>query len=75
MTQLDSITWLPQIFWLFIIFFIIYILIYIIYGPVSFYSQNVRTKKIERHYRSIISYDFLNVDIMFKRFNVIVNNF
>ena len=75
MTQLDSVTWFPQIVWLFIIFLIIYILIYSIFAPVSFYSQNLRSKKIKKHYISTIFYDFLNVDIMFKRFNVIVKNF
>jgi len=75
MTQLDSITWFPQIFWLFIIFFSIYVLIYKTFGPISFYNQNIRTEKIKKHYLSLVSYDFLNVDIMFKRFNLIVNNF
>jgi hypothetical protein len=74
-TQLDSITWFPQIIWLFIIFFTVYTLVYISFGPVSFYSQNLRSKTIEKHYSSTVFYDFLNVDVMFKRFNVIVNNF
>jgi hypothetical protein len=75
MTQLDSITWFSQIFWLFTIFFSVYILIYSVYGPISFYSQNIRAKKINKHYTFITFYDFLNVDIMFKRFNIIINNF
>ena len=75
MTQLDSITWFPQIVWLFIVFFTIYVLVYKAYGPVGFYSQNIRSKVIEKHYSSTVFYDFLNVDIMFKRFNVIVSNF
>ena len=75
MTQLDSITWFPQIFWLFIIFFIVYHLIYTVFGPANFIMQGLRFKKIEKHYVSTVLYDFLNVNIMFKRFNVILNNF
>lgn len=75
MTQLDSITWFPQILWLFIIFFSIYTLMYKNFGPLSFYNQNLKLKKIENHHSSTVFYDYLNVDTMFKRFSVILNNF
>jgi hypothetical protein len=74
-TQLDNITWFPQILWLFVIFFSLYVLIYKNFGPLSFYNQNLRSKKIEKHYSSAVFYDYLNVDTRFKRFNVISNNF
>jgi hypothetical protein len=73
MTQLDNVTWLPQVLWLFIIFFSIYILIYKNFGPLSFYNQSLRLKKIENHYSLIVLYDYLNVGIMFKRFGLISN--
>jgi len=75
MTQLDSVTWFPQVFWLFAIFFSIFTLIYTIFGPLSFYNQNLRFKKIENHYKSIVSLNFLNVDTKFKRYSIISNNF
>lgn len=75
MTQLDSITWFVQVFWLFIVFFVIYFLLYRVYGPLSFYNQNLKSKKIEAHYNSIVFYDFLNVSERFKKFFIINNNF
>ena len=74
MTQLDNVTWSIQIFWLFIIFFIIYFLIYRLYGPLIFYNQNLRAKKIELHYNLTIFYDYLNVSQKFKRFFILGNN-
>lgn len=73
MTQLDSITWFVQVFWLFIIFFTVYFLLYRVYGPLSFYNQNLKAKKIESHYSSIVLYDFLNVSEKFKKFFLITN--
>lgn len=75
MTQLDSITWVPQIIWLFIIFFTLYVLIYKNFGPMGFYIQNLRSHKISNHYSSIIFYDYLNVEVMFKRFFTISSKF
>lgn len=75
MTQLDNITWFPQILWLFIIFFILYVLVYKYFGPLSFFNQQMRTQKIQKHYSSIVFYDYLNVDTRFKRFNVVSSSF
>jgi hypothetical protein len=75
MTQLDNITWFPQILWLFIIFFSLYVLIYKYFGPLSFFNQQMRAQKIKKHYSSIVFYDYLNVDTRFKRFNVISSKF
>ena len=75
MTQLDSITWFVQVFWLFIIFFVIYFLLYRVYGPLSFYNQNLKMKKIESHYNMTVFYNFLNVSERFKKFFIINNNF
>jgi hypothetical protein len=75
MTQLDHITWFSQIFWLMIIFSSVYIKIYQTFGPRSFNIQNTRVKKIEKHYSSIVFYDYLNADVLFKRYNLIFNNF
>lgn len=75
MTQLDSITWFPQVLWLLIIFFSFYILVYKSFGPFSFYNQMLRSQKIAKHYKSFVSYDYLNVDNRFKYFNIILTNF
>jgi len=48
MAQLDSITWLPQIIWFSIIFFTVYTFVYKEFAPLAFYSQNLRSKKIEK---------------------------
>jgi hypothetical protein len=68
MTQLDSVTWLPQIIWLFIIFSVLYTIIYKNYGPLAYYHQGLRAKKVEKHYRSIVFYDFLNVSCLSRVF-------
>ena len=75
MTQLDQITWFSQIVVLFSIFFIVYSLIYSNFGPLSFRNQNYRSNKVGFHYSSIISYDYLNTGVLFKRFYLIFNNF
>ena len=75
MTQLDSVTWSVQVFWLFIIFFSIYFLLYRFYGPAVFYNKNLRLKKIEAHYNLMVFYDYLNVSQKFKRFFIIGGNF
>jgi len=75
MTQLDSITWYPQIFWLFISFGFFYTFVKFILIPLISEKREGRVLKIIRHYNKIVFYDFLNVDIMFKRFNVILSNF
>ena len=75
MTQLDNITWFPQIIWLFIIFVSIYSLTYKSFGPLSFFNQSLRSGKIEHHYLSLTSYEYLNIESLFKRFNIINANF
>jgi hypothetical protein len=75
MTQLDQITWFSQIVVLLAVFFTIYTLIYTNFGPVSFRNQNYQSTKVGLHYSSIISYDYLNADVLFKRFSLIFNNF
>jgi len=67
MTQLDHITWFPQILWLFIIFFTIYTVLLKNYSPVSFKSQNLRHLKIENHLNSTVFYDYMNVEILYKQ--------
>jgi hypothetical protein len=69
MAQLDSITWLPQIIWFSIIFFTVYTFVYKEFAPLAFYSQNLRSKKIEKHYNSIVRYDYLNVSNSLFLFN------
>jgi len=75
MTQLDSITWLPQIIWLFFIFFLVFRLVEKIFGPNSYFMQTFRLAKIRSHYMSAIYFDFLNVNMKFKRFNGLLKIF
>ena len=75
MTQLDGITWMGQIIWLFVILSSLYVFFYNYYGPFLFISKICRTLKIKSHYKSFIFYSFLNIDTRFKYYNIIVSNF
>lgn len=75
MTQLDSITWVPQIIWLFVIFGYLCRNVSLKYVPALFYSQKIRSQKISNHYSSTVFYNYLNVEVMFKRFATISKNF
>jgi len=75
MTQLDSVTWLPQIIWLFIIFFGLYSYVQTFIGPTLCKGQKIRSKIINKHYSSTVFYNYLNVEVMFKRSATISSNF
>lgn len=75
MTQLDSVTWVPQIIWLFIMFHFLHKNVKRKYIPLLFKVQQRRSKKINKHYSSTVFYNYLNVEVMFKRFTTILNNF
>jgi|KNS12Surf_metaT_2_FD_contig_61_5703716_length_962_multi_2_in_0_out_0_2 hypothetical protein len=67
MPQLDSVTWFPQILWLIIIFFVLYSVLLQNYSPLCFKNQNLRSLKIKKHYNSIIFYDYMNVEMLYKQ--------
>jgi hypothetical protein len=67
MPQLDSVTWFPQILWLIIIFFVLYSLLLQNYSPLCFKNKILRSLKIKKHYDSIIFYDYMNVEMLYKQ--------
>ena len=67
MPQLDQINYFPQVCWLVVTFLILYTLFLKDYIPFIFKLKKLRSEKINNHYNSIIFFDYINAEILYRR--------
>ena len=75
MPQLDQINYFPQVLWLVVTFLILYTFFLKDYIPFIFKLKKIRAEKLSNHYTSIVFFDYINTEMLYRRWSIIKKSF
>lgn len=71
MPQLDQINYFPQVLWLVVTFLVLYTFFLKDYIPFIFKLKKIRAEKLSNHYTSIVFFDYINTEMLYRRWSII----
>jgi hypothetical protein len=71
MPQLDQINFFPQVCWLIISFLVVYTFFLKDYIPFIFKLKKIRHEKVSSHYDSIVFFDYINAEVLYRRWSTL----